>query len=139
MLNRPYTGYTPENKSRMRKGPRSAFDNWKISVVIQTQIFQSCQPCHGGILEVMTSPLPNGTLVAVQVCNWINTTGDTSGSGYTDPSAAPEFTQPFSETRVTRPLALYICFLNRCFSFCTFSFHFFKKYQKIPTRISKRK
>jgi hypothetical protein len=49
----------------MRKGPRSAFDKWKISVVILTQIFQSCQPCHGGILEVMTSPLPNGTLVAV--------------------------------------------------------------------------
>jgi hypothetical protein len=34
-------------------------------VVILKQIFHSCQPCHGGILEVMTSPLSNGTLVSV--------------------------------------------------------------------------
>jgi hypothetical protein len=50
-------------------------------------------------------------------------TSATSGSGPTDHSAAAEFTQLFSETRATRPLALYICFLDRYFSFCTFSFH----------------
>ena len=49
-----------------------------------------------------------------RVCNCINTTGATSESGSTDPSGAPEFTQLFSETRVTRPLALYIFFLLPC-------------------------
>ena len=52
----------------MRKGWRSAFDKWNISVVIVTQIFHSSQQSHGGdrnIFEVMTSPFPNGTLVSV--------------------------------------------------------------------------
>jgi hypothetical protein len=34
-----------------------------------------------------------------------------------DPSEAPEITTVFSGTRVTRPLALYISFVDRCFSF----------------------
>ena len=52
----------------MRKGRRSAFDKWNISVVIVTQIFHSNQSSHGGdsnMLEVMTPPFPNGTLVSV--------------------------------------------------------------------------
>jgi hypothetical protein len=28
----------------------------------------------------------------------------------------------FSEVRVTRTLVLCVCFVDRCFSFCTFSF-----------------
>ena len=56
------------------------------------------------------------------VCNYISTTGATSGSGYTDPSVAPEFNSVFIWTHVTRPFALYICFVDHCFSFCTFSF-----------------
>jgi hypothetical protein len=28
----------------------------------------------------------------------------------------------FSRVRVTRSLVLYICFVDRCLSFCTFSF-----------------
>jgi hypothetical protein len=28
----------------------------------------------------------------------------------------------FSEVRVTRSLVLYVCFVDRCLSFCTFSF-----------------
>ena len=28
----------------------------------------------------------------------------------------------FSGVRVTRSLVLYVCFVDRCFSFCTFSF-----------------
>jgi hypothetical protein len=55
------------------------------------------------------------------VCNYISTTGATSGSGSTDPSVVPEFNSVFIWTTVTRPLALYICFVDHCFSFCTFS------------------
>jgi hypothetical protein len=57
-----------------------------------------------------------------QVCNYITMTCITSGSGSTDPSIAPEFIPVFIWTPVTWPLALYICFVNHCFSFCTFSF-----------------
>jgi hypothetical protein len=42
------------------------------------------------------------------ICNYINTTSATSGSGSTDPSGVPEFTPVFSGTPVTRPLALYV-------------------------------
>jgi hypothetical protein len=56
------------------------------------------------------------------VCNYISRTGATSGSGYTDPSVAPGFTPVFIWTPVTRPLALYIGFVDHFFSFCTFSF-----------------
>ena len=31
-------------------------------------------------------------------------------------------TPVISGVRVTRPLVLYVCFVNRCLSFCTFSF-----------------
>jgi hypothetical protein len=33
---------------------------------------------------------------------------------------APEFTPGFSGVRVTRSLVLYVCFVDRCLSFCTF-------------------
>ena len=49
-------------------------------------------------------------------------TGATSGAGTAYPSGAPEFTPVFSGVRVTRSLVLYICFVDRCLSFCTFSF-----------------
>ena len=57
-----------------------------------------------------------------RVCNYIYTTSATNGSGSTDPSGAPEFTPVFSGTPVTRPFALYVCLVDYCFSFCTFSF-----------------
>jgi hypothetical protein len=47
-------------------------------------------------------------------------TGATSGAGTAYPSGAPEFTPVFSGVRVTRSLVLYICFVDRCWSFCTF-------------------
>jgi hypothetical protein len=49
-------------------------------------------------------------------------TGATSGGGTAYPSEAPEFTSGFSGVRVTRSLVLYVCFVDRCFSFCIFSF-----------------
>ena len=38
------------------------------------------------------------------------------------PSGAPEFTSVLSGVRVTRSLVLYVCFVDRFLSFCTFSF-----------------
>ena len=37
-------------------------------------------------------------------------------------SGAPELTPGFLWGRVTRSLVLYVCFVNRCLSVCTFSF-----------------
>jgi hypothetical protein len=45
-----------------------------------------------------------------------------SGTGTAYPSGTPEFTPVFSGVRVTRSLVLYVCFVDRCLSFCTFSF-----------------
>ena len=58
-----------------------------------------------------------------RVCNQINTTGATSGAGTAYHSRAPEFTSgSISGVRVTRSLVLYVCFVDRYLSFCTFSF-----------------
>ena len=57
-----------------------------------------------------------------QVFNYINTTGATSGALTAYPF---EFTPVFSGVRVTRSLVLYVCFVDRCLSFCTFSFGHF--------------
>ena len=46
----------------------------------------------------------------------------TSGVGPAYTSGALEFTPIFSEVRVTRYLVLCVCFVDRCLSFCTFSF-----------------
>jgi hypothetical protein len=49
--------------------------------------------------------------------------GHASGAGTAYPSGAPEFTPgPFSGVRVTRYLVLCVYFVDRCLSFCTFSF-----------------
>jgi hypothetical protein len=48
--------------------------------------------------------------------------GATSGAGTAYPSGAPQFTPVVSAVRVTRYLVLYVCFVDHCFSFCTFSF-----------------
>jgi hypothetical protein len=55
-----------------------------------------------------------------RVCNQINTTDVTSGAEIAHPSGAPEFTQVFSGDRVTQSLVLWVCFVDRCLSFCTF-------------------
>jgi hypothetical protein len=49
-------------------------------------------------------------------------TGATSEIGTAYPSGAPEITPGFSGVRVTRSLVLCVCFVDRCLSFCTFSF-----------------
>ena len=51
---------------------------------------------------------------------------DFCGAGTAYPSGAHEFTHPtspvFSGVRVARSLVLWLCFVDRCLSFCTFSF-----------------
>jgi hypothetical protein len=49
-------------------------------------------------------------------------TPSTSGAGTTYPSGAHEFKPGFIGVRVTRSEVLYVCFVDRCLSFCTFSF-----------------
>jgi len=49
-------------------------------------------------------------------------TGVTSGAGIAYPSGAPAFTPGFSGVRVTRSLALCVCFVDHCLSFWTSSF-----------------
>ena len=78
-----------------------------------TDIFSTC-PEHFPVLSSFMTYHP--------VCNWINTTGVTSGAGTTYPSGAPEFTPVFSGVRVTPSLVLNVCFVDRCLSLCTFSF-----------------
>ena len=49
-------------------------------------------------------------------------TGATSGAETAYPSVTSEFTPVFSGVRVTRCLVLYVCFVDRCWSFCPLSF-----------------
>ena len=51
-----------------------------------------------------------------RVCNYINTTGATSGAGTAYPSRAPEFIPVFSGVCVARSLVLCACFVDRCLS-----------------------
>ena len=47
--------------------------------------------------------------------------GATSGAGSAYPSGTPEFIADFSGFRFIRSLVLYVCFVDYCLSFCTFS------------------
>ena len=67
-------------------------------------------------------PVLSSFMTYQRVCNYINTTDDTSGAGTAYPSWGPEFTPIVSGVRVTRSLVLYVCFVDRCLSFCPFSF-----------------
>ena len=48
--------------------------------------------------------------------------GATSGAGTAFPSGTLEFRSGFSGVHVTRSLVLNVCFVDRCLSFCPFSF-----------------
>jgi len=55
-----------------------------------------------------------------RVCNYIETTGVTSGAGTAYPSEHLSSPPVFSEVRVTRSLVLYVCFVDRCLLFIFF-------------------
>ena len=57
-----------------------------------------------------------------RVCNYINTTGATSGAEIAYHSRAYEFTPVFSGVPVPRSLDLCVCFVDRCLSFRPFCF-----------------
>ena len=48
--------------------------------------------------------------------------GVSSGAGTSYPSEHLSSPPVFSGVRVIRSLVLYVCFVDRCLSFCTFSF-----------------
>ena len=48
--------------------------------------------------------------------------GATSGAETAYPSGAPSSPPVFSGVRVTQSLVLCVCFVDRCLSFCTFTF-----------------
>jgi hypothetical protein len=88
------------------------------------QIFHNGQPSHGGdrkLFEVMTSTLPKGTLGSVA-----SLFAATLYQGHPDRNITlPEHLNSslvFSGVRVTRSLVLFVCFVDRCLFFCTFSF-----------------
>jgi hypothetical protein len=67
-------------------------------------------------------PVLSSSMTYHRVCNYINTTGATSEAGTTYHSIVHEFTPGFIGVRVTRSLVLYVCFVDRCLSLCSFSF-----------------
>jgi hypothetical protein len=67
-------------------------------------------------------PVLSSFMTYHQVCNYINTTGATGVAWTEYPSGAPEFTPVFSGVRVARSLAFCVRLVDRCLSFCTFSF-----------------
>ena len=67
-------------------------------------------------------PVLSSFMTYFRVCNWINTTGTTSGAGT---AYLPEhLSSPpvFSGVRVSWSLVLCVSFVEHCFSFSTFSF-----------------
>jgi hypothetical protein len=56
------------------------------------------------------------------------TTGATSGAGTVYPPEHHEFTPVLIRVRVTRYLVVCVCFVDRCFSFCTFSLSVLLRY-----------
>jgi hypothetical protein len=64
-------------------------------------------------------PILSSFMTYHRVCNYINTTGATSGEGTAYTSGASPV---FSGVRVTRSLVLYVCFVDHWLSFCSFSF-----------------
>ena len=59
---------------------------------------------------------------SVFVDPFLSTTGATSGAGTAFPSGIPEFITVFFGVCVTQSLVLCACFVDRCLSFCTFTF-----------------
>ena len=55
-----------------------------------------------------------------RVCSQINMTGVSGGAGTACHSGAPGFTSGFSGVRVTPSVVLYVCFVDRCLSFCIY-------------------
>jgi hypothetical protein len=99
--------------SKMLRCHQDLVDIYLISV---SQWPPICSICRKHLLDL------SAFTTYYRVCNYINTTGTTSGAGSTGPSGAPEFTPVFCGIRVTRTLALYVCLSMVAFPFVHFSF-----------------
>ena len=86
-----------------------------------TCYFQPVVPKHDNVL-LSTSSDETWQLVTFNQQWWNMTTCYFQPAGTAYPSGAPEFTPVVSGVRVIRSLVLCVCFVDRCFSFCTFSF-----------------
>ena len=98
----------------------------QISYIIECYIYIQQIFDYGYVpLFVNTSRGLSSCMIYHRVCNKINTTCATSGTGT---AYLPEHTRSppvFSGVRVARSLVLcvhFVCFVDRCWSFCTFSF-----------------
>ena len=67
-------------------------------------------------------PVLSSFMTCHHIFIYIHITDATRGGGTENPSGAPEFTPNFSGVRVPRSLVLYVCCVDRCLSFSTFSF-----------------
>ena len=97
-----------------------------LTVTIMVHVFECRRPTLPTVsVTVDKDGLVNTVnLVSYGACyhRFCNMRGATTGAGIAYPSGAPEFTPGFSGVRVTRSLVLCVCFVDRCLSFCTFSF-----------------
>jgi hypothetical protein len=133
----------------MSKGPEVFTTNGTYPWSFVTQIFHNGQPSHRKTFEVMTSTYLRGSLGSVasllavtlyqgnpdrhhKLWNIVSTqryilTRLTRRVSLVEQEllSLPEHlssSPDFSGVRVTRSLVLYVCFVDRCLSFCTFSF-----------------
>ena len=88
-------------------------DHYGISVSEMTTI---CSTYHKHF------PVLSSFMTYHWLCNQINTTGVTSGSGIAYPSGTHEFISGFSRVRATRSLVLYVCFVDSFFVILSFFF-----------------
>ena len=105
---------------KLKSSPRKSYgrhhddlvERYGISVKILPRICSTCRKHFPVLSSFMTYH---------RVCNYINTTGATSGAGTTYPSGHPSSPSVFIGVGVTQSLVLCVCFVDRrCLSFCTF-------------------
>jgi hypothetical protein len=92
-----------------------------------TQIFHNGQPSRGGSYPLYTGLLPymHYSLMAKWGCLSVTRLSRRVSLVEQELPTLPEhLSSPlvFSGVRVTRSLVLYVCFVDRCLSFCTFPF-----------------
>ena len=94
--------------------------NQSFKVDTMTWLQNSCVTNDYGYIPLVVSTsrsFPHSRLITGFVTRL---TRREAGTAYL--SGAPEFTSGFSGVRVTRSLVLCVCFVDLCFSLCTFSF-----------------
>ena len=97
------------------------------------KLWNICVTNDHGYVPNKHFPVLSSFIAYHRVCSQINITGATSGAGS---AYLPEHLRSpsvFSGVRVTRSLVLSVCFVDRCLSFCTFSFGHCVVYSSLDT------